>query len=660
MPTNLTPEQKTQYNTYRAAGLSPERALAIATKDSDNQFNPALEAGVDNILFGKKSLTDSVIRGVTEAVTGGAREIGQDIEKYGGGFAALKAPLSLAAGVGRGVGTIFAGGAETIDDLTGEVVSDWATPYVNEAVNSDVGQYMLQKASEWNESGRGIPGDILDVTNLLGVTAIAKSGVAKTIKESIVKSADDIVETGARISRSGNKLADFVPKPKVKASPSIQKIDVNLRNIEKILETKLDNREVVNALDDIRAEIALGNSSTFSTDVTSRLDEILKQNSDNEIDFSKLAPQERESIEIYIKEIEGVLNQPDAAKTVEDFLSGGLGRVDNIADKSVNVIENFSDDFIDSTLRTVEKVKSVPAAFSGKVKQAIDRRIVRVATNDPAQASENMLNLYKKAIVPGVKKKNKTIANVKSIDAAIQRSVPQLAKKYQVEDLEDFARAIDSEKRAIFSDIDKGLKAAGEEGRTVDMRPIVDELDKLSKSERAEFSKPLRDAIKRARAELVDELEDGTTVPKTVSPSGAQDIIADLNAQLQSYYRGSTPGTNADVIVDNLVVNNLRKSTDNIVDDLGEGSFKELKGRYADLKKMEDDVVHRAVFEAQKGGGLADISNIISAGNITAGSLNPAFLAKGVAQFATKEVLKSLNDKDELVRQMFLYGKNIE
>lgn len=231
MPTNLTPEQKTQYNTYRAAGLSPERALAIATKDSDNQFNPALEAGVDNILFGKKSLTDSVIRGVTEAVTGGAREIGQDIEKYGGGFAALKAPLSLAAGVGRGVGTIFAGGAETIDDLTGEVVSDWATPYVNEAVNSDVGQYMLQKASEWNEAGRGIPADILDATNLLGVTAIAKSGVAKTIKESIVKSADDIVETGVSSTRKGaTKLSDFVKKPETRPSTISDLVPTPIKN----------------------------------------------------------------------------------------------------------------------------------------------------------------------------------------------------------------------------------------------------------------------------------------------------------------------------------------------------------------------------------------------------------------------------------------------
>lgn len=210
---NLTEQQKQEYNTYRAAGMTPERAIALATKNADNQYNPALDAGVDNILFGKKSLGASVVKGLGEAAFGGIREIAQDVEDYGGGFAAIKAPLSLVAGVGRGVGTVFGGVAETVDDLTNESISDTAMPYVEEAVNSDVGQYLLQRASELNEAGRGIPGDILDATNLLGVTAIAKSGAAKAIKDTVLKTADDIVETGSRITRSGSKLSDFVPKP---------------------------------------------------------------------------------------------------------------------------------------------------------------------------------------------------------------------------------------------------------------------------------------------------------------------------------------------------------------------------------------------------------------------------------------------------------------
>jgi hypothetical protein len=75
---------------------------------------------------------------------------------------------------------------------------------------------------------------------------------------------------------------------------------------------------------------------------------------------------------------------------------------------------------------------------------------------------------------------------------------------------------------------------------------------------------------------------------------------------------------------------------------------------------MEDDVVHRAVYEAQKGGGLADLTDVLSAGDVVAGAFSPAFLARGVSQFFTKEVLKELNSKDELVRQMFLYGKNLD
>jgi len=655
----LNESQKKQYNTYRAEGMTPERALSLATKNADNQYNPALEKGVDNIIFGKNSLTSSIVKGVKEATVSGFKTVYDDTKKYGAGFALAKSPLSLAAGVGRGAGSIIGGVLETADDLTGEVVSEFATPLVETALNSDAGQYLMQKGIELDEKGRGIPSDILDALNLVGVTGVARSGAASTIKQSLLKATDDAFKIGAKVTKTGDRLSDFfrtTPKP---VTPAVTEINVNLGNIEKILASKIDDSAILKSLDEIKAEIAKGNVATFGDDVISKFDDILRRNSDDQFDFSKLVPEERKSIEDYIRNIETVLKGDDAANVVEDFISSGLNRVDNLSDQSVGIITSLSDDLIEKGLKTIENVKAVPAAISARAKEAIDRRIIRIATSDPEKAADSILDLYKRSVVPGVKKKNKTITNIEQINESVKRAVPDLAKKYQVDDLEDFARAISAEKKGIFSEIEKGLKDAAEKGKAVDMSDIVDELDILAASERATFSKPLRDAIARAKAELVDELPDGTLQPKSISPNGAQDLIADLNAQLQAYYRGSTPGTNADVIVETLVVNNLRKSVDDIVENLGEGSFKELKRRYADLKKMEDDVVHRAVFEAQKGGGLADLTDIISAGDIAAGGINPAFLAKGVGQFLTKEVLKSLNDKDELVRQMFLYGKNI-
>lgn len=636
--------------------MSPERALSLATKDSDNQYNPALEAGVDNILFGKKSLTESVVRGVKNAAVGGFRRVYDDTTKYGAPFALVKSPLSIAAGLGEGIGDVVGGILETADDLTGETVSEFAQPFVEKAVNSDVGQYLLKKGIELDQKGRGIPSDILDAANLIGLGALVKTGAATGIRDSIITTAKEAVEVGTKAASTGSKLADFFSVSKKAVAPGAAEIRTSLGNIEKILAEKLDDTLVVDALKDIKNILQTGERVSFVDDAITKLDDLTKQGQ------APLSVEEKAVLTDYLKSIEDVLNDPVKSEGIEGFIQGGLNQIDKITGSGVSVIESLSDDVIDASLRTIDNIKKVPEAISTRAKEAIDRRIVRIATEDPAKAKENILSLYKRGVVPGVKKKAKTITNIKAIDAAVQRTIPQLAKKYEVADLEDFANVITTEKKAIFAEIEKGLKAAGEEGRFVDTTPIVEQLDELLKSERASLSTPLRNAIERTKRELADINEDGSVViPKKITPTGAQDVIADLNAQLQSYFRGSTPGTNADVIVDTVVLNNLRKLVDDIVDDLGEGSFKELKSRYADLKKMEDDVVHRAVFEAQRGSGItSDLTDIISVGDAVAGTMNPVFLAKGAAQFLTKEVLKSLSDKNELIRQMFLYAKTLK
>lgn len=184
----LNEQQIKQYNTYRAEGMTPERALSLATKDSDNQYNPALEMGTDKILFGKGSLTSAIGKGLKSAFIDGPMAIADDAKNYGAGYAFAKSPLTLAAGVGRGVGEVIGGTLETADDLIGEAASGFLSPYVEGAVNSDVGQYLIKKGIEFDQNNRGIPGDILDVTNLLGITGLVKTGAAQSIKQGIVLS----------------------------------------------------------------------------------------------------------------------------------------------------------------------------------------------------------------------------------------------------------------------------------------------------------------------------------------------------------------------------------------------------------------------------------------------------------------------------------------
>jgi hypothetical protein len=645
----LTEQQKKRYNTFRAEGMPPEKALTLATKDSTSQFNPAIARGVDGIIFGKNSLSSAVVGGVKEVFTGGKRTVAEDTAQFGSEYAKDKAPLSYGASVGRGLGQIVGGVLETADDLTGEVVSDFAGPIVEDAVNSDVGQYLLNNAREFNESQGGVPGEILDLVSLGGLSQVPKLATARAIRDSAIRTTASIVETGAGATRKAVNLKDYFKKPAVVASPETETIREGFVNLERILSTKLDQTVAISKLDEIK-DILRTNDGVFSERALASIDDIL---------LDDLTPDERSNIETFLKQIEDVTKNENGAGIVEGYLNGTLDRVDAAAGGATSIINNLSDEFIDRGIKTFENIREVPNALSNRIRGSVDRRIVRIANSKPDVARQTILDLYKKGVVPGVKKKAKTIASINSIDASIKRAVPELAKKYDVENIQDFALAIAAEKKSIFASIEDGLKAAGNEGKVVDTKVIVDELKKLLESERAEFSTPLRNSIARALNEITEEV-DGDKIPKTISPSGAQDLIADLNAQLQAYYRGSSSGTNADVIVDNLVVNNLRQAVDDIVDDLGEGGFKELKSRYTDLKRMEDDVVHRAVYEAQKGGKLADLTDITSAGDIIAGALDPAFLARGVGSYLTKEVIKSLTDKDELVRQMFLYGKTID
>ena len=664
-PKPLDEKQKKQYNTYRSTGMPPERALSLALQTGDTKYSPLSNEGMDRIIFGKGGLVNEVAGGVADAFTfKGAKEqyekdknifqstadpsidpdVGGERARLGQQYADNKKPLTYGSAFGKGIGRAGFAFLETADDLIGESVSGSLAPVLSDAVNSDVGQYLVEKGSEFNERNGGAPGEIVNLLDLFGLTALPRKATAQSLKNTIISNGKRVVDQGIDSTRRAGRLTDYF-KTTAPNNPVATQIDEGFKGIEQLItKNATANTDVTGRLDELKAMIRDGN---FEDSVLPMLD-----------DFD-LTPEDQILFKEYIKNIDEAVNQDGAAEIAEAYLTGTLGQIDSAAAGATNIVERLSDGAIEGVMKTAENVRNVPAAIANRVQGANDRRIVRIATSDQKTALENILELYKTGIVPGVKKKNKTIANINQIDEAVKRLVPELAKKYDVEDIADFAGVISIEKKAIFSQIEEGLEAAGKAKREIDLQSIVDELDKLATTERASFSSPLRKAIERAKSELIVETPDGNIIVKKVSANGAQDLIADLNAALQPQFRGAR--TNADDVIDFLLVNNLRKLTDDVVDDLGSGSFKDLKAQYADLKKIEDDVVHRAVFEAQKGNGLASsISDVTSAADLAAGAFSPAFLARSAGGFITKEVTKAMNDKDELIRQMFLYGKNVD
>lgn len=208
----LTDQQKTRYNRYRATGLSKEEALKTATMDSDNQYNPALRAGVDNVLLGEKSLASSVVDGAKEAAFGGFREVYEDTQKYGAAIAVAKSPLSLLAGAGRGVEKVIGGVLETADDLTGETVSGAVLPHLQDFAESEIGQSLADKAGKFNDATYGVAGDLFDIAALTGVTGVAKSGAAKSIKEGLLQGFNTSQKKAVHLRDTVVKKSPVAPK----------------------------------------------------------------------------------------------------------------------------------------------------------------------------------------------------------------------------------------------------------------------------------------------------------------------------------------------------------------------------------------------------------------------------------------------------------------
>lgn len=673
-----TPEQTQDYNALRNLGYDPQKARELAGIEESNMQEKSLN---DTLIDDDPTLGGAIVDGLKEVTVGTFQDFKQQFKDNGIQQTINRIPLTLAAGAGRGVGEVVGGVLETADDLTGERISSALLPVAQDVVNSKFGQNFAKGYNFVDGVSNGVVSDLLEASELLigpgivkgagvrGLKTAAKTAIPNAPKEFVPIENYSKGEAGKFWGPKDSGYTDygdvkttgFVDKSKI-FYPEESDSFMFLQN-KGLLDTPSEQAAKYGDYKTLREMFDDDESKAFDNfkEDPNLFFKALQDSVEDVVDKDKysgiywayeddLSPQQ---FQIWDKKV--ITNKPEAdipeaPKNLEDFFPA----------------ESFSDTLFEAGVNALNNVRKAPEAIATKAKKVNDNRIVRTAVTDPVKAETAIVDLYKRAIVPGVKKKKKTINNIQQIEDAVKRSIPALAKKvddsgnyiYEVDDLTDFAQTISAEKKVIFADIEKGLVDSGAKGRMVSTEQIVKELDELLKSERASVSSDLRRAIQTAKQEFVVDA-DGVISYKEVSPSGAQDVIADLNAQLDSFYRGSTSGTAADVLVKNIVANNLRKSVDDIVDDLGDGSFKELKSRYGDLKKMEDDVVHRAVFESQKGGGLADMTDIFSAGDVLAGSLDPAFLARGVGQFMSKEIIKSLNDKDELVRQMFLYGRNL-
>lgn len=262
-------EQISSYNRFRATGFSPEKAISLVLAPTPSRAAQTAEtdaaAEEDNIFVGKKSLLSSLYDAGGDVV-GGFKKVGEDARNFGLRDAIIQAPIRIAGGAARGIGTAIGGALETADDLTGEIASGIAMPIVKKGLETDTAQDVISYLDKFNKDNRGLPSDILEIlTTVVGakeLTAPAKAA---------------FTEAKTAVRAAGETLSDFL-KPAAK--------EVADEVIEQAPKTATQlTREAVEAA---APRLTLGERAIgITTDVKGRLQEAGEDLTKTYIDIAK-------------------------------------------------------------------------------------------------------------------------------------------------------------------------------------------------------------------------------------------------------------------------------------------------------------------------------------------------------------------------------------
>ncbi len=217
------------------------------------------------------------------------------------------------------------------------------------------------------------------------------------------------------------------------------------------------------------------------------------------------------------------------------------------------------------------------------------------------------------------------------------------------ENLDEFSQSILQTKKQIFNQYDAMLKNAGEEGATVPLRPIADEILTAVSHPHIEDLSP---TVQNYGLQLADRLQKRGTYTLTE----AQDTIEALNNKLKTYFSNPTPEGLHQAVIDRAVVNNLRKSlVDTVESKVGEG-YDVLRRQYGKLNAIEESVSKAALKNSgSNSSGLTKMFDTFSSGDIVNGilSMNPAMVAKGGFQVAARKAFSALNNPNNIIKNMF-------
>lgn len=236
---------------------------------------------------------------------------------------------------------------------------------------------------------------------------------------------------------------------------------------------------------------------------------------------------------------------------------------------------------------------------------------------------------------------------LKYIDANWEETFGHLPRN-----LDEFSQAIKQTKQSIYNDYTAIAREAGKE-TSVDTSNIVKDLKSQLKNK--EWTAWWDEGTKARIEKWIKDLEE---LDNKMSVEWTQNKIQELNQKIQTFIKNWNPndvGTNA---VDSWVLNGLKSSLDDAIENawLDSDTYFALRNAYKQLRAIESDVNHRAiVYGRQNPESLVDsLANLSSIDAIAKFLKNPK---EWVLKFAWSQLekisAKNRNNPNNLIKKMF-------
>lgn len=316
----------------------------------------------------------------------------------------------------------------------------------------------------------------------------------------------------------------------------------------------------------------------------------------------------------------------DAVKSGVDSVTTTLG---NAADSAVTTIKK-------ATTKAPEKVAAQSDAA------IVDNFTRGVKPTVTGKSTSSQIGSYNTKVVDAVK----TIVENKGALKLTDEFGDPTGKL--PENPRQFGQAIEQAKQEIFNRYDSMTKRAGEKGATVDLLPVVDELNKVAKDSVTKDLHPELAQYATARAEALGQRGSYTAAE-------AQTAVQNLNRSLEAFYKNPSYETASRASIDAMIANNLREGLDKAITDMNGSGYAELKSKYGSLKTIEKDVNKRAQMEARKTAGGLSLGDVFSAEEVIRGlaTMNPQAIATGAGVKAITSLWKYFNNPERYIKNMF-------